>query len=52
MLGGAMFVDMECEPIVFVAAAQAELEDLDMLYIQLASKFLFHCDFHSKKTLR
>jgi len=42
MHGEAMFVDMDAN-LVSVAAAQDELEDLDMLCIQLATKFLFHC---------
>jgi len=38
--------------LLSVTAAQAELEDLGLLCIQLATEFLFHCDLHTKKTLR
>ena len=31
---------------------QGELEELGMLCVKLATKFLFHCGFHTKKTLR
>ena len=37
--------------LLSVTAAQAELEDLGMLCIQLASKILFHCGIHIKKKL-
>ena len=37
--------------LLSVTAAQAELEDLGMLCIQLATKFLLHCGIHTKKTL-
>jgi len=45
-----MFLDMDVN-LVSVAAVQAELEELGMWCIQLATKFLFHRDFYSKKTL-
>lgn len=30
----------------------AELEELGLLCVQIVTKFLFHCGFHTKKTLR
>ncbi len=36
----------------FVQRVQAELEALGLRCVQLATTFLFHCGFHTKKTLR
>lgn len=44
--------ELDQETYLFSASSQTELEDLGMLCIQLATKVLFHCGFHTKKTLR
>ena len=49
----ATYVCMHCIYVrTCLLSLQSDLEDLGMLCVQLATKFLFHCGFHTKKTLR
>jgi len=44
-----MILDLSCNVICLQTP---EFEELAMLSVQLASRFLFHTGFHTKKTLR